>query len=285
MPDSSTWRVKFYGTRGSIPVCDPEFQIYGGNTTCIMVDLLEEPNRIIGIIDAGTGIRRLGQEIISGLIPVPDQIYLIFTHFHWDHIQGFPFFAPAYNRQQKISLVTPGLDQKEREIRKVFETQMQEVFFPVQLEDMGVDFEFLVLNNPGRPLNLQKIDRIETLRNNHPGGSNSYRFDAMGKSVVICTDIEHGQEIDERVIRFSEGADLLVHDAQYTDEELATHRGWGHSSYSQAIEVAERAGVKQLIMTHHDPDHDDDFLFRIEQECQDRFPNCKLAKEGLEIWI
>ena len=103
--------------------------------------------------------------------------------------------------------------------------------------------------------------------------------------LVICTDLEHGDQIDASVVAFAQGADLLVHEAQYTTEELATHRGWGHSSYEQAIQVAEQAGVKQLVMTHHDPDHDDQFLREVEKTCQDRFPDCLLAREQMEIEV
>ena len=112
-----------------------------------------------------------------------------------------------------------------------------------------------------------------------------YRIEEEGKTVVICSDIEHGTSINEDIVNFAKDADLLIHEAQYTSEELETHRGWGHSSFDQAIEVAERANVKQLIMTHHDPDHDDDFLRKIEKKCQERFKDCALARTGLSIDI
>jgi ribonuclease BN (tRNA processing enzyme) len=110
-------------------------------------------------------------------------------------------------------------------------------------------------------------------------------MDDNGKSVVICTDIEHGDAVLPEIVDFCKGADLLVHEAQYTSEELANHRGWGHSSYDQAIEVAERAGIKKLVITHHDPEHDDEFLLGVEKECQLRFADCILARENMEIEI
>jgi ribonuclease BN (tRNA processing enzyme) len=120
-------------------------------------------------------------------------------------------------------------------------------------------------------------------KHKHPGGAFGYRIEREGKVFVFCTDVEHGDEIDQNVVRLAEQADLLVHEAQYTTEELKDKKGWGHSSYEQAIQVAEMAGVKQLAITHHDPDHDDDFLTRIEKECQQRYKDCFLAREQMEI--
>lgn len=161
--------------------------------------------------------------------------------------------------------------------------QMQSAYFPIQLENMGAQFNFL-LHNQESLYNYYEAD-VFTHRLNHPGGSYGYRVELSGHVLVICTDVEHGDAIDPEVVAFAQGADLLIHEAQYTTEELATHRGWGHSSYDQAIEVAERAGVKHLVMTHHDPDHDDLFLSNIEKKCQARFPNCLLAREQMEIEI
>ena len=121
------------------------------------------------------------------------------------------------------------------------------------------------------------------IKQNHPGGSFGYRVEDKEKSLVVCTDIEHGNSVLPDIVEFCKDADLLVHDAQYTNEELQTHRGWGHSSFDQAIEVAERAGVKKLVITHHDPEHNDAFLAKIERECQKRYLNCVLAREGMEI--
>jgi ribonuclease BN (tRNA processing enzyme) len=150
---------------------------------------------------------------------------------------------------------------------------------------MGAQFEFLKVEDASK--HFPRVNNVETKvtaqRHNHPGGAYGCRIERSGKVLVICTDVEHGEEIDPRVVELSRGADLLVHDAQYTAEELRTHRGWGHSSFDQAMEVAEMAGVKHLAMTHHDPEHDDDFLLRMEKLCQERFPNTQFAREGMEI--
>ena len=275
-------KLKFYGTRGSVPVCDSGFQQFGGNTTCFQITFTDINQ--IAIIDAGTGIRKLGRDLqLMG--HKQQQIVLAFTHFHWDHIQGFPFFAPAYESDQKITLLTMGEGQTVTNLREIFETQMQSVYFPVQLDRMGASFRFVQLqkateqfkslNEESTVITSQKLD--------HPGGCFGLRIERNGKVLVICTDVEHGDQIDPLVVKLAQGADLLVHDAQYTSEELPQRRGWGHSSYDQAMQVAEMAGAKRVAMTHHDPDHDDEFLLRLEKLCQERFKECVVAREGTEL--
>ncbi len=277
-------KLKFYGTRGSIPVCDPGFQQFGGNTTCLQITLTDT-NRIV-IIDAGTGLRNLGRDL-RAIGHRQEQIVIAFSHFHWDHIQGFPFFAPAYDSKQKITLLTLGRDRTTTDLRQIFEVQMQAEYFPVQLDQMGAVFEFLQIADASQ--HFTAINGVETIvtaqRHNHPGGAYSFRIERRGKVLVVCTDVEHGKQIDPRLVDLARGADLLVHDAQYTAEELQKRRGWGHSSFDQAMQLAEMAGVKRLALTHHDPEHDDEFLLRIEKLCQERCPNAVLAREGMEIAI
>ena len=275
-------KLKFYGVRGSIPVCDGGFQKFGGNTTCFQITATDT-NRI-AIIDAGTGLRNLGRDL-RAIGHHQDQIFIGFTHFHWDHIQGFPFFRPAYNPEQKITILTLGRGQTIGNLREIFEVPQQAQYFPVQLDRMGAQFEFLKVEHASK--HFPAVNNMETKvtgqRHNHPGGAYGFRIERGGEVLVICTDVEHGDEIDLQVVELSRDADLLVHDAQYTAEELEAHRGWGHSSFDQAMQVAEMAGVKQLAMTHHDPEHDDDFLLRMEKLCQGRFPNTQFAREGMEI--
>jgi phosphoribosyl 1,2-cyclic phosphodiesterase len=275
-------KIKFYGARGSIPVCDAGFQQFGGNTTCFQITLMDV-NRI-AIIDAGTGLRNLGRDMLA-IGRHQKQLNIAFTHFHWDHIQGFPFFAPAYDPEQKITILTLGRGQTIGNLREIFEVPLQSQYFPVQLDRMGAQFEFLKIEDASR--HFTAVNNVETKvtsqRLNHPGGAYAFRIERRGKVLVICTDVEHADEVDPQVVELCRGADLLVHDAQYTAEELEVHRGWGHSSFDQAMRVAEMAGVKRLAMTHHDPEHDDDFLLRMEKLCQERFPNTQFAREGMEI--
>ena len=286
MQHKAVWQLKFYGTRGSTPVCEPGFQVFGGNTTCIYVDLLvNDRSKLILIIDAGTGIRLLGKDILQGKLPHTANIFLVLTHFHWDHIQGFPFFEPAYSANQNIGIFSPHQKMKVNQLKNIFEVQMQQEYFPVQLKEMGANFQFFTTDNYRSQLQIEEYITFSYRMHNHPGGAFSYRMEAEGRSIVICTDLEHGETIDQEVVEFCRDADLLIHDAQYTDEELIHHRGWGHSSYSQALEVARQANVKRLILTHHDPDHNDEFLLEREKECQKIFPACTLAREGVDLLI
>jgi len=273
-------RIKFYGVRGSLPVCGSEFQRYGGNTTCIRL-FREGANRLV-IIDAGSGIRNLGKEIISKGLK-QKIINILFSHFHWDHIQGFPFFAPAYNRDQKIGLLVMGKERKINNLKEIFSLQMQKEYFPVELDTMGAQFEFLSYGNKET---FFGADVTATPQYHHYiGGSYGFRIEDEGLSLVVCTDIEHINGIDENIVNLAKDADLLIHDGQYTADEYKKYKGWGHSSCEQAVEVATRAKVKRLIITHHDPDHNDDFLEAMERECQEVFPDSLFAKEGMEVVV
>lgn len=269
-------KIKFYGTRGSIPVCDQDFLEFGGNTTSIKIT---RDNGWISILDAGSGIRNLGKDLIKENF-YQDGLFIGFTHFHWDHIQGFPFFDPAFDPNLVINILAMGKNREIENLEDIFKGQMKAEYFPVPLERMGATFNFLQIDQNELKINDSSI---RVIKQNHPGGSFGYRLEDRGKSLVVCTDIEHGDSVLPDIVDFCKNADLLVHEAQYTSEELEIHRGWGHSSYDQAIEVAERAEVKKLAITHHDPEHNDAFLGTMERACQTRFPNCVLAREGMEI--
>jgi phosphoribosyl 1,2-cyclic phosphodiesterase len=273
-------RIKFYGVRGSIPVCGREFQRYGGNTTCMRI-YREDVNRIV-IIDAGSGIRNLGKEIINQGIN-QSVINILFSHFHWDHIQGFPFFSPAYKKNQKIGILVMGKERKIKNLKEIFSLPMQKEYFPVELETMGAKFDFLTYGDK-ETFYGAKVTAVPQFHK-YRGGSYGFRIEDMVVSLVICTDLEHINGIDENIVNLAKDADLLIHDGQYTADEYKKHKGWGHSSWEQAVEVAIRAKVKRLIITHHDPDHNDDFLDSLEKKCQEIFPNSIFAKEGMEVSV
>jgi phosphoribosyl 1,2-cyclic phosphodiesterase len=274
--------VKFYGTRGSIPVSGIEYQEFGGNTTCIR--LMAPETKRIGIIDAGTGIRELGREL-AAIGYRQKEMFITFTHFHWDHIQGFPFFAPAYDPSLVLDILVMGPREGVDDLRDIFDAQLQEKFFPVQLDNMGARFEFLYFDERKRTFTPPDgIDvEVTAVKHRHPGGAYSYRFERGDSSLAVCTDIEHGDAIDRNVVELCKGVDLLIHEAQYTKEELKQKRGWGHSSYDQAMLTAEMAGAKQLVITHHDPDHDDAFLLEMEAMCRERLPNCVFARDRMSF--
>lgn len=275
-------QVKFYGVRGSISVSGHKYSEFGGNTTCLMI-IAPESGRI-GVIDAGTGIRQLGTDFLEMETDQKD-IFIAFTHFHWDHIQGFPFFAPAYDPEMTINLLAMGGVRKLKHLQDIFATQMQETYFPVSMNEMGASFEFVLMENHTQT--FMPPDQVPVcvtaVKHHHPGGAYSYRYDRAGRSFMFSTDIEHGDKIDDNIVRLAQGVDLLIHDGQYSNHQLSLKRGWGHSSYEQAAEVAIRANVKQLVVTHHDPDHDDDYLRSAEKSCQDIFPETTFAREGLIV--
>ena len=269
-----------FGCRGSIPVNGRNFEKFGGSTTCLLIT--SDIAKNIGIIDAGTGIRMLGQQIMADPLMRDKPIVIGFTHFHWDHIQGLPFFEPAYVKGKKISMLALGRERPIDDLERVFSVQMQQEYFPVQLADMGADFEFLL---PNEDTHFLPLSVVTARRHQHPGTAYAYRISHNGKSMVMCTDIEYGDEIDPGNVEFCKGADLLIHDAQFTPGEYEQRRGWGHATYIQAIECAKRAEVKRLIFTHHDPDHDDATLETIERHAQELFPNCEMARDGMEIFV
>lgn len=268
-------QIKFYGTRGSIPVSDPNYLEFGGNTTSIQV---KRDNGNVSILDAGTGIRQLGKDIVAANWKNPE-LFIGLTHFHWDHIQGFPFFAPAYDPRFRINILAKSKDKQVTSLEGVFAAQMRSEYFAIPMEKMGAKFNFMEVSDEKLQFGNAALSII---KQHHPGDSYGYKMEDNGKVLVICTDLEHGDGIDLNIVEFCKGADLLVHDGQFTPEEYEQRQGWGHSTYQQAIEVAKQAGVKELLITHHDPDHDDFFLEKIEKECRKLFPNSALAREGME---
>ena len=270
--------VTFCGTRGSVPVPEREFDLFGGNTSCV---LLAFDNGRVAILDAGTGIRRAARLIAERGVEQFDNLVVGLSHTHWDHIQGFPFFAPAYDPRRRLTLALSGRAGQRADLESVFTTQMQQEFFPVPLTAMGAKISFWQPDDGD--ITMTSGVQISTALHGHPGGAHGYRITEGEKTVVYCTDVEHGERIDPGVVELARNADLLIHDAQYTPAELKTKRGWGHSSWEQAIEVALEAKVGQLALFHHDPEHDDLFLRGVERECQRLFSNAFLAREAQTV--
>jgi len=273
-------KVVFYGTRGSIPVPELPFVKAGGNTSCVLVRF---DSGEIAVLDAGTGIRRLGDDLLADENQKYDEIFIGLSHTHWDHIQGFPFFKPVYDPNRRITISMCGREKHEKDVGSIFAAQMQQDYFPVSFNNLQAEIGFCETDR--EVFTTRSGATIYSREHNHPGMAFGYRLEEQGKSVVYCTDVEHSNGIDERVVAFAKGADLLIHDAQYTTEELGRYRGWGHSSWEQAIEVSIKAGVKKLALFHHDPDHDDHFLFELEREYRKQHPNIFVVCEGMEIRI
>ena len=268
--------VKFWGVRGSIACPSPEHVVYGGNTSCIAVTT----EAGIVVFDAGTGIRGLGREIIGGGLT---QAQLFFTHTHWDHINGFPFFAPAYNPAFRLEIHGPKQVGSPRGIQHVLTSQMETPNFPVPLAAMrGIvsyeDFEVGSVFTPYEGVTLR------TAPLNHPNGACGYRLETGGASMAYITDTEHtpGTQ-DENVLSLMRGADLVIYDCTYTDAEFPAKVGWGHSTWQEGIRLARAAGAKRLAIFHHDPEHTDDIMAGIEAEALQLWDGVVVARDGMEI--
>ncbi|HTU00723.1 MAG TPA: response regulator [Candidatus Sulfotelmatobacter sp.] len=279
--------VRFWGVRGSIPTASRETIGYGGNTPCIEVRLSGAED--IFILDGGTGLRELGRSLRGeGNIT---HGYLCFSHYHWDHIQGLPFFEPAYIPGNAFTLVGPA--QPTADLLQVLSGQMASVYFPVGLEQFGARLSFEEIDEGSVTLGGVHFDTLSSI---HPGRALIYRIIQDDKRIVYATDNElpafwkarGGPTTHEvsRFLRFFADADLLIHDAQFTPEELERRHGWGHSSWTDVLDIAVAARVKQLMLFHHDPDHSDTFLDAIHSTVQQRIDasglpiTCGVAREG-----
>lgn len=277
---ASEFVIQFWGVRGSIATPGAKTVRYGGNTSCI--EMRVGGKRLI--FDGGTGLRVLGINLLKQL---PVEAYMFFTHTHWDHIQGFPFFIPAFIPINKFHLYG-ALAPNGSTIQQRLSDQMLHPNFPVPIQVMQSEMKFYDLT-PGDVIELDEI-RIETALLNHPNTAIGYRVTWDGKTAVYCTDTEHFPErLDENVLHLARQADVLIYDATYTNAEYndvkAPKIGWGHSTWEVGVEIAKVAGVKRVVMFHHDPSHDDEFLDDVEAQVQSVFPKGCLAREGMTMTL
>lgn len=277
-------KIKIWGCRGSIPTPGRSTLKYGGNSTCL--EIRPDDGGII-IVDAGSGIRMLGKEILKD--KTISEINMFLTHSHWDHISGFPFFTPAYFSKYKINVYGGPNDQAF--LKKYFAHQMSAPFFPVDFSLMKASFAF----GPECP-DIGTIGKLNftPILLSHPNGGYGFKFEKGGKVFVFLTDNEplypHAGGLSrDTYVAFCKGADVLFHDAQYTDEEYKTTRGWGHSTYRDATQIAIDAGVKRFGLFHHDPDRTDEDLEIQVEKCKAQIKeagakiDCFAAAEGMEI--
>jgi phosphoribosyl 1,2-cyclic phosphodiesterase len=293
-----SFRLRFWGTRGSIPTPGPATVRYGGNTPSIEV---RTPTGSLVVLDAGTGIRELGRALIARAngSPITGDIYL--THAHWDHIQGIPFFAPAFQPGNRFTIW--GAKSLAASIRRVVQDQMSPVVFPVAFEELAATFEFRELTDERHTSDGFDV-RAFPVR--HPGGALGYRFAGRGRdgeestsAFVYISDNElratDASATNERwrakLVEFIRGSRVLIHDATYTEDEYETHRGWGHSTYGDAVALALESGVETLVLFHHSPDRSDDDVDARLAECRaasdrsGRTLRVMAAAEGLELEI
>ena len=258
-------RIRFWGTRGSIPVPGRDTIIYGGNTTCLEITL--QGGKTV-IIDAGTGIRPLGDKLIAENENV--EIHLLITHIHWDHNLGFPFFAPIYDPATKIYV--DGHQNSMKGLRNTLDSKTVDGLFPITFDDLKANIHHIDQVRKG----VLEIDgtRIDSIPIQHPQGGIGFRFREGDKNLVFITDNELREDAwegrtPEEYAKFCEGADILIHDAQYTPREIKERKGWGHSDYRATFDLAHRANVKKLLLFHHDPTRTDPEVKAIKVLCED----------------
>ncbi len=266
--------IQFWGVRGSIAVSGPDTVQTGGNTPC--VELRSGGHRLV--LDGGTGLQALGRSLGPG----PVEMTLLFSHVHWDHIQGVPFFGPLFHPKSEICFL--GANRDNGSLRDALRAQMRPPQFPITLDQFNAKLEF---RDVVGPFDVGPF-RVFPMDLQHPDGVLAYRIEVEGKSIVYATDVEHGDRIDERLVDLCRGADWVVHDAQYTRDEYMgktsfSRRGWGHSSIEDAMETADRAKAKQLVLFHHDPMRTDIQLANLEGAAKVHFPNLCVAREGRAI--
>jgi phosphoribosyl 1,2-cyclic phosphodiesterase len=295
-------KVKFWGTRGSIPTPGEDTVRYGGNTPCVEVRL---NNNNLVVFDAGTGIRGLGDSLMATGESV--KAYLAITHPHWDHIQGFPFFKPAFISGNEFTIL--GAQSRSVTLRQMVAYQMDKIYFPIQLNELKAKINF----RPLREETVRVFDAtLTSIFVNHPSFALGFRLDAGNHSLVYISDNEpFDREVarslknvdkqivskylalkgdpNQRIFDFVRGADVLIHDTTYTPEEYVNHVGWGHSHYLFALKVADESRVKKLVLFHHDQTHDDRKIDEIHQKCLKEITTrnydfeCVAAAEGMEL--
>jgi len=269
-------RVRLWGVRGSTPTPGKETGRYGGNTSCIDVRL---DNNTLIILDCGSGIRALGKSLIEEFAGRRILAHIFLTHFHWDHIQGIPYFVPFYKKLNTFFFYSP-LAPAAR-LRRTIEGMMKLPYYPI---GMAAKRRFIHLGKTAININGAVI---KTVRLNHPQGCAAYRIEADGGVFVLATDTEPGSPAHDRALRsLARDADLLLYDSQYTPRQSqGEKKGWGHSSWQEGVRIARECGVKQLVLFHHDPDSDDAFVDSLVARAQKQFPNTRGGAEGLEFCL
>lgn len=274
-------KVRFWGVRGSISCPGAEYARYGGNTSCL--EVTAGGRRLI--FDAGSGIRTLGVELARQ----PSDIDIYFTHTHLDHLSGLTFFAPLFDQRSSVRMWAGHLEAPYT-LKKVIGHLMQAPLYPVSLDVFQARVEFKEFRS-GDALSCGAIG-IRTAPLNHPNGATGYRIDHLGKSICYITDTEHHEgRRDKTIIDLCRGADVMIYDSSYTDEEYPRYRGWGHSTWQEGVRLADAAEVGTLVIFHHDPSHDDAFMDGVARDAAAQrpgnavngLPRAVVAHEGLTL--
>ncbi len=271
------FKLKFWGVRGSIACPGPQYVRYGGNTSCVEVTV--DGNRFI--LDGGTGIRNLGHWMLRKSVR---RATILLSHTHWDHINGLPFFSPAFHKTCSFHILAGHLSEGVG-IDQVFAGQLENPYFPVPVAAMQAQLSFEDFR-AGDTLKLGTRGNVvvRTAPLNHPNGATGYRFDHKGRSLCYVTDTEHVPgKLDETLLGLIEGADLLIYDSTYTDAEFPKKVTWGHSTWQEGVRLAKAAGVHNLAIYHHDPDHHDDFMDDVAADASQELAGAFVARENMRI--
>jgi phosphoribosyl 1,2-cyclic phosphodiesterase len=272
-------KLRFWGVRGSTPTSDRDTLRFGGNTPCVE---LTTPEGARVILDCGTGLRSLGriwESEANGCVSTP---HIFVTHYHWDHIQGIPFFSPFYSEQNKFHFYSFRSEYLgSNSLKRVFEAQMAHPYFPVNMSAMTAKREFSEVAG-GDQIEIPGA-RVTARWLNHPQGCLGFRFETSAGTIVYATDNEPGDpKLDQSLRDLAAGADIFINDAQYPPDQLkSSRRAWGHSSWLEGVKTAKETGVKTLVLFHHDPDSSDKILDGMLREAREKFANVWTAAEGM----
>jgi phosphoribosyl 1,2-cyclic phosphodiesterase len=267
----------FWGTRGSLPSAGAATARFGGNTPCLEVRCDDQ----LYIVDMGSGLRPLGAALGFG----PMNATVLMTHYHYDHIQGLPFFGPVFNPKNRFAVLGPTFGTQT--VREVLSGQLIKPYFPVGLEILRAELDFRTIEAE-QTLTFGST-RIQTHGMYHPGGSLAFRFEVGGATLAYCTDVEHDNgPRDQALIKFVQGSDTVIIDAMYTPDEYAgkvgpPRTGFGHSTWQFAVDVAKKAQVKNLVLCHHDPGRNDEQIDGLVKVAREQFPSTTAAQELLQV--
>ena len=272
-----SFKIRFWGVRGSVPSPGPETAEVGGNTSC--VEVIAGEQRII--LDGGTGLRRLGNTLLGQHVDAT----VLLSHVHWDHIQGIPFFTPIYVPGTNLRFIS---GQNTTPLREALHAQMRRPHFPVDMNDLPAHLAFEELRERART-RIGDVS-VTLTKANHPDAVYAFRLEHEGRAIVYATDTEHYSCVDQRLVSLARDADVLIYDAQYLPDEYAgkkgpTRVGWGHSTWEAGAELARAAGVGKLVLFHHDPMRTDEGVHAIEAMTRDAFKDSVAAREGMELVV
>ena len=270
-------QIRIWGARGACPTADRDKLRYGGNTPCVEVRTAAGG---LFVIDCGTGFRGLGHALEKEFKKKPIQAHVFLSHYHWDHIQGIPFFTPLYNPSNRV--VFHGYAFQAASMRAALEGQMTDPYFPVDMSIMAAQRHFVALEAS----DTVRLDDL-TLHAKplyHPQGCQGFRLECGGKVLAYASDTEPGDAAADRNVReLADGADVFIYDAQFLPSEMKRLRGWGHSSWKEGVRIAKECGAKRLVLFHHDPERTDDEMDEMVEAASDKFDSVTAASEGQKL--